>query len=191
MPGCRRLLAGLGGKKIAFEASDMTVATHQQMKKSIASLAEAERPQLVPTPNLVESLRLFKEPGEIEALQRAVDLGDAACHLRIASASSPAGPRSRSPGRSRSTSASTAATACRSTRSSPAALGSDAARLPARPQAREGRGRRHRHGLRRRRLHVRPDAHDLPRQARRPVQEDLRHRAHGAAHRGGDGRSPA
>lgn len=73
------LFAGLGGKKIAFEAGDMTVATHQQLKKSLASLAEGERPQLVPTPNLVESLRLFKEPGEIAALQKAVDLGDAAC----------------------------------------------------------------------------------------------------------------
>jgi len=72
------LFAGLGEKKVAFEAADMTVATHQQFKKAIASLPQAERPTLVPTPNLVESLRLFKEPGEIEALQRAVDLGDAA-----------------------------------------------------------------------------------------------------------------
>ena len=73
------LFADLAGKKIAFEAGDMTFATHQQIKKSIATLPEADRPALVPTPNLVESLRLFKEPGEIEALQRAVDLGDAAC----------------------------------------------------------------------------------------------------------------
>lgn len=72
------LFASLGGKKVAFEAADMTVATHQQFKKAIASLPEPERPTLVPTPNLVESLRLFKEPGEIEALQKAVDLGDAA-----------------------------------------------------------------------------------------------------------------
>ncbi len=73
------LVAGLGGKKIAFEAADMTFATHQQIKKSLATLPEPERPTLVPTPNLVESLRLFKEPGEIAALQKAVDLGDAAC----------------------------------------------------------------------------------------------------------------
>ena len=32
----------------------------------------------MPTPNLVEALRLYKEPEEIAALQRAVDLGDAA-----------------------------------------------------------------------------------------------------------------
>jgi len=72
------LLAGLGGKKIAFEANDITVANHQQLKKAIHGLAEPERPSLVPTPNLVEALRLYKEPGEIVALQRAVDLGDAA-----------------------------------------------------------------------------------------------------------------
>jgi len=72
------LMAGLGGKKIAFEANDMTFATHQAFKKALASMAEDEAPQLVPTPNLVESLRIFKEPGEIAALQRAVDLGDAA-----------------------------------------------------------------------------------------------------------------
>jgi Xaa-Pro aminopeptidase len=72
------LFAGLGGKKVAFEASDMSVAVHHEFKKCIASIPAAEQPQLVPTPNLVESLRIFKEPGEVEALQRAVDLADAA-----------------------------------------------------------------------------------------------------------------
>jgi Xaa-Pro aminopeptidase len=72
------LVAGLGGKKIGFEAADMTVATHQQAKKALATLPEADQPKLTPTTNLVEGLRLCKEPGEIEALQRAVDLGDAA-----------------------------------------------------------------------------------------------------------------
>jgi Xaa-Pro aminopeptidase len=72
------LLAGLGGKKVAFESGDMTVATHHAFKKALASVAEAERPQLVPTPNLVESLRIFKEPDEVKALQAAVDLGDEA-----------------------------------------------------------------------------------------------------------------
>jgi Xaa-Pro aminopeptidase len=56
----------------------MTVATHSALKKALATLAEGEQPQLVPTPNLVEALRLYKEPEEIVALQRAVDVGDAA-----------------------------------------------------------------------------------------------------------------
>ncbi len=72
------LFAGLSGKKIAFEAADLSVSTHGQFRKALTSLAEAEQPQLVPTTNLVEGLRVYKEPGEIEALQKAVDLGDAA-----------------------------------------------------------------------------------------------------------------
>jgi len=73
------LFAGMGGKKVAIEAGDMTVSIYQTFKKALAALPESERPTLVPTTNLVEGLRLFKEPAEIEALQRAVDLGDEAC----------------------------------------------------------------------------------------------------------------
>ena len=73
------LLVGRAGNKIAFESTDMTVATHKQWAKAIANLPDGERPEFVPTSDLVEGLRIFKEPGEVEALQRAVDLGDAAC----------------------------------------------------------------------------------------------------------------
>lgn len=72
------LFAGLGGKKVAIESNDMTVATHGGFKKAITSLAEGDRPEFVPVPNLVEAIRIIKEPSEVEALQRAVDLGDAA-----------------------------------------------------------------------------------------------------------------
>jgi Xaa-Pro aminopeptidase len=72
------LFAGLGGKAVGFEAQDMSVATHQAFKKAVASLPDAEQPRLVPVSNLVEALRIYKEPAEIAALQRAVDLGDAA-----------------------------------------------------------------------------------------------------------------
>lgn len=72
------LLAGLGGKRLGFEAGDMTVATHEQFRKIIASLPQPDQPQLAPASNLVESLRLIKEPAEVEELQRAVGLGDAA-----------------------------------------------------------------------------------------------------------------
>ena len=37
------LFAGLGGKKVAFEAGDMTVGVHSAFKKAIAALPEAER----------------------------------------------------------------------------------------------------------------------------------------------------
>jgi Xaa-Pro aminopeptidase len=72
------LFEGLGGKKIAFESNDLTVATHKAMLKALSSLPGSERPELAPTPDLVEKLRIIKEPVEVEALQKAVDLGDAA-----------------------------------------------------------------------------------------------------------------
>ena len=73
------LFRPLAGKKIAFEATDLSVHTHGSIRKAInEGLPEGERPELAPTLNLVERLRTFKEPEEIEALQRAVDLGDAA-----------------------------------------------------------------------------------------------------------------
>ncbi len=71
--------AGLGGKKLGFESTDMSVATHTAFKRTIANIAEMERPSFVPTSSVVEGLRLYKEPAEIVALQAAVDLGDAAC----------------------------------------------------------------------------------------------------------------
>lgn len=77
-PWMKTLFEGLGGKKIAFESNDMTVATHNQFKMSLAEIADDARPALAPASGLVEDLRLYKEPGEIEALQKAVDLGDAA-----------------------------------------------------------------------------------------------------------------
>ena len=72
------MIEGLGGKKISVESNDMTVGTHRAIVKAMSSLPEGGRPELVPVPALVEKLRIYKEPGEIEALQAAVDLGDAA-----------------------------------------------------------------------------------------------------------------
>src|SRR5437867_1272024 len=72
------LFEGLGGKKIAFEAADLSVSTHGHIRKTLGALPKDQQPQLVPTTNLVEGLRMYKEPAEIEALQKTVDLGDAA-----------------------------------------------------------------------------------------------------------------
>ncbi len=75
MPG---LLAGLAGKKVGLEASDVSYATYRSLRKAAERLPQGERPKLVPTQNLVEEIRAIKEPEEIEAIQAAVDLGDAA-----------------------------------------------------------------------------------------------------------------
>jgi len=68
--------AGLAGKRVGFEPAGVTVAAYQAMKKAIESFPASERPKLLAAPSLVEELRAIKEPQELEALQRAVDLGD-------------------------------------------------------------------------------------------------------------------
>ncbi len=70
--------AGLSGKRIGFEPADLTVATFQAAKKAIDAMPETDRPKLLSAPDIVSNLRAVKEPAEIEKLQRAVDVGDAA-----------------------------------------------------------------------------------------------------------------
>ncbi len=70
--------AKLGGKRLGFEAHGVTYAIYHAIRSVIGEMAESDRPNLVATEHLVESLRAYKEPDEIEALARAVALGDAA-----------------------------------------------------------------------------------------------------------------
>lgn len=70
--------AGLAGKRIGFESADMTVQQLNSIRKGIETMPEADRPKILSAPSLVSNLRAIKEPGEIEKLQRAVDVGDAA-----------------------------------------------------------------------------------------------------------------
>ncbi len=70
--------AGLGGKKLGFESSGITYGMYATIRDAVADVAESDRPSLVPTDGVVEALRAIKEPDEIEAIQRAVSLGDAA-----------------------------------------------------------------------------------------------------------------
>jgi len=70
--------AGLVGKRIGFEAGDLTVASFQAMKKAIEAMPATDRPKLLAAPPIIQSLRAIKDAGEVQALQRAVDVGDAA-----------------------------------------------------------------------------------------------------------------
>ena len=75
LPG---LLDGLGGQRLGFEAPKIGYQTHRTLRKAIQSLPDGARPRLVATADLVEGLRVIKEPEEIAAIQAAIDLGDAA-----------------------------------------------------------------------------------------------------------------
>jgi Xaa-Pro aminopeptidase len=70
--------ASLAGKRIGFEGGDMSVTSMNSILKAIGEMPEGDRPKLLAAPNLISDLRTIKEPSEIEALQRAVDCGDAA-----------------------------------------------------------------------------------------------------------------
>jgi Xaa-Pro aminopeptidase len=70
--------AHLGGKKLGFESGGITYAMFAALREALNEAPESDRPQFVPVEGAVESLRAVKEPEELEALQRAVDLGDAA-----------------------------------------------------------------------------------------------------------------
>jgi Xaa-Pro aminopeptidase len=72
------VLEGLGGKRLGFEASHVSYQGYRTVRKVVQDLPEAKRPKLVATNGLVEELRQVKEPGEIAALQAAIDLGDEA-----------------------------------------------------------------------------------------------------------------
>jgi len=72
------LFAGLGGKRLGFEAASLSFADYQQIVKLIEGLPPRERPQFVSTENLVEQLRAVKDADEIAAMERVVALGDAA-----------------------------------------------------------------------------------------------------------------
>jgi Xaa-Pro aminopeptidase len=70
--------AKLGGQKLGFESGGVTYGMYAALRDAVAEVAETDRPSLVPTEGVVEGLRAIKEPEEIEALDRAVALGDAA-----------------------------------------------------------------------------------------------------------------
>jgi Xaa-Pro aminopeptidase len=61
-------------KTMGFEATHLTVATLKDWNK----VARKAGFKLVPTKGLVEELRIVKEPGELELIQRAVELTDRA-----------------------------------------------------------------------------------------------------------------
>ncbi len=65
-------------EKLAFEANDATYAFHDLLKSTVRKLKPALRPKLVPTLDLAESLRIYKDAEELAVLTRSVDIADRA-----------------------------------------------------------------------------------------------------------------
>jgi Xaa-Pro aminopeptidase len=78
LPALLAAAGGLGGKKLAFEAASLSYAEYAAVAKVIAELPGDQRPEFVPSNQLVEALRAVKDADELTAMQAVIDLGDAA-----------------------------------------------------------------------------------------------------------------
>jgi Xaa-Pro aminopeptidase len=76
--------AQLGGKKLGVSRNDMSLAGWVSLQDRIASMDSQERPDPVPAPPIIETLRRRKDAEEVARLQRAVDIADAAFEALLA-----------------------------------------------------------------------------------------------------------
>ena len=65
-------------KRIGFEAASLTFAQHSSFTEALEQLPASERPDLVATKGILIALRSVKDQEEMEATQRAIDIGDTA-----------------------------------------------------------------------------------------------------------------
>ena len=72
------ILKGRGYNKVGFESHQMTVATYSRITETLKELTSTPRPKLVATPGVLEALRSVKDDEELNMLQRAIDVADAA-----------------------------------------------------------------------------------------------------------------
>lgn len=70
-----QLLRESGAARVGFEATHLTVALRDDLDAALAS-GEGDRPELVPTRQLVERLRVVKDAEELAAIERAVAITD-------------------------------------------------------------------------------------------------------------------
>jgi Xaa-Pro aminopeptidase len=69
--------AQLGGKKLGVSQADMSLAGWSALRQRVESMEPAEQPELVPAPQIIETLRRRKDAEELGLLQRAIDIADA------------------------------------------------------------------------------------------------------------------
>jgi len=70
------IAAGLSLRRSSFETGHITFALYQQLNDALGKVQSP--PKLVPLDGLVESLRMIKEPEEIELISRAAEISDKA-----------------------------------------------------------------------------------------------------------------
>ena len=70
-------LSDLKAKRVAFEANNVSVSFFNLIKSTLDKMPADSRPEFVPSSDIVEDLRIVKEPSERVLLQRAIDIADA------------------------------------------------------------------------------------------------------------------
>ena len=70
-------LAGLEGKQIAISAKDVAVSEYITLQSIISNL-KGIKPDLIPKFSIVETVRSFKDQGEIEKIKRSIEIAEEA-----------------------------------------------------------------------------------------------------------------
>lgn len=70
------ILENTAGMTVGYEPAHLTVAAYGQWTTAIDGMVASDRPRFVPAPGLIEGLRILKDADELDALARAVRLGD-------------------------------------------------------------------------------------------------------------------
>ena len=73
-----KLAAELGVRKVGFESQTMTVSTYKAFTDVLQEASHNERPELIATSGIVETMRAVKDPEELKLLTRVVEIGDLA-----------------------------------------------------------------------------------------------------------------
>lgn len=75
-----QLLSETGIRRLGFENEDISVALYQRLTRSLkeSTAAGNKKARLVGTAGITEELRAFKDPEEMQLLQRAIDIADQA-----------------------------------------------------------------------------------------------------------------
>ncbi len=73
-----KLAAEGGATHVGFESQHMTVSTHTAFQKAVEEAESVGGPTLVPTSELVDKLRAFKDEEELRLLTKAIEISDQA-----------------------------------------------------------------------------------------------------------------
>ncbi|MFQ5874057.1 MAG: M24 family metallopeptidase, partial [Dehalococcoidia bacterium] len=76
--GLSEALSIVKPKRLGFEAGDVSYAFYTQLRQVLSKMDSSQRPRLMSTQNLVESLRATKDEEELNEIKAAAQVADAA-----------------------------------------------------------------------------------------------------------------